>query len=106
MKKRQWRKWYPRSWRARYGEEYAQLLEDLTTEHRLSWRGELDVMRSGLSLRRIYPDGRRRVALGIGSGIILAGLGFGLGFGIRGTESSTSFSIVAPFNRVAIGRCN
>jgi hypothetical protein len=36
MKAQRWRKWYPRSWRKRYGEEYGQLLADLESESQLS----------------------------------------------------------------------
>lgn len=42
---------YPRSWRARYGEEFKQLLVDDIRERPRSWRRDADVLRSGLLAR-------------------------------------------------------
>jgi hypothetical protein len=42
-------RWYPREWRRRYGEEFAQLLADDIAERPRSWHRTLDVARSGLA---------------------------------------------------------
>ncbi len=95
MKKRLWKRWYPRSWRNRYGEEYEQLLEDLAADNQMTWRSEVNVAQTGLALRRVYPG--RRIALGIGTAAIVAVVAFAVGFGIRGTS--------APHASFAIQRC-
>ena len=42
-------RWYPKEWRARYGEEFTQLLVDDISERPHSWHRTLDVARSGLA---------------------------------------------------------
>jgi hypothetical protein len=44
-------RWYPRSWRDRYGAEFTELLIAEMAEDRQSWRRTLDVARSGLLAR-------------------------------------------------------
>ena len=44
-------RWYPRDWRARYGEEFAELLMADMAEQPRSWRRNSDVARSGLVAR-------------------------------------------------------
>jgi hypothetical protein len=44
-------RWYPRSWRDRYGAEFAELLIAEMDERPRSWRRTLDVARSGLLAR-------------------------------------------------------
>jgi len=44
-------RWYPRSWRARYGEEFAELLIAEFAEQPRSWRRGADVARGGLLAR-------------------------------------------------------
>lgn len=44
-------RWYPRCWRARYGEEFVQLLIDDIAERPRSLHRTADVMRSGLAAR-------------------------------------------------------
>jgi hypothetical protein len=44
-------RWYPRSWRARYGEEFAELLIAELAEQPRSWRRTADVARGGLFAR-------------------------------------------------------
>jgi hypothetical protein len=44
-------RWYPRSWRARYGEEFAELLIAEFAEQPRSWRRGADVVRGGLFAR-------------------------------------------------------
>ena len=80
---KQWRVWYPRSWRDRYGEEYEQLLADIQAEHGLTWRGEFDVVRSGLSLHQFFPSHRSRPLVIVGSVVVTScfGLSLWLGFG-------------------------
>jgi hypothetical protein len=42
---------YPASWRARYGDELATLIEELDGSARMSWRVRLDIVRAGLAER-------------------------------------------------------
>ena len=58
---------YPSSWRARYGDELATLIEELDDGARMSWRIRLDVVRAGLAervrvlgLRGLPPHERAR----------------------------------------------
>ena len=44
-------RWYPASWRARYGEEFAELLVAEMAERPRSWRRNADVIKSGLVAR-------------------------------------------------------
>jgi len=90
-----WKRWYPKSWRARYGEEYGQLLEDLEAEHRLSPRDQLDIYRSGLVLHGASPDGRRRIMV-LAMAVAIIGTGLGLGLGLGGGGSVASKTYVAP----------
>ena len=48
-------RWYPRSWRARYGEEFTELLIAELSEQPRSWRRAADVARGGLSARLSTP---------------------------------------------------
>ncbi|HEU5243039.1 MAG TPA: hypothetical protein VFU33_01445 [Gaiellaceae bacterium] len=62
-------RWYPQAWRARYGEEFTQLLVDDIRERPHSWRRTLDVARSGLAARLEQgPLPRSRLA---GAGLVL-----------------------------------
>jgi hypothetical protein len=54
--------WYPKRWRARYGDEFTQLLSDDISDRPRSWHRTLDVAQSGLAVR----VGRRpRASLGV-----------------------------------------
>ena len=44
-------RWYPKDWRARYGDEFAELLISDLAERPRSWRRTLDVARTGLVAR-------------------------------------------------------
>jgi hypothetical protein len=44
-------RWYPRAWRARYGEEFTELLIADITERPRSWARAADVMRGGMTAR-------------------------------------------------------
>jgi hypothetical protein len=44
-------RWYPRSWRVRYGEEFTELLIAELAEQPRSWRRTADVARGGLFAR-------------------------------------------------------
>jgi hypothetical protein len=70
-------RWYPRSWRARYGEEFAELLIAEFAEQPRSWRRTVDVARSGL-LARLTSAGLTSAGLtsaGLtGAGLASAGL--------------------------------
>ena len=44
-------RWYPAQWRARYGEEFTELLLADLSEQPRSWRRSADVARSGLLAR-------------------------------------------------------
>lgn len=50
---------YPASWRTRYGDELATLIEELEGGGRMSWRTRVDVVRAGLAerLRALGPGG-------------------------------------------------
>ena len=47
-------RWYPKQWRARYGDEFAELLVSELSEQPRSWRRNADVVRSGLTTRCSY----------------------------------------------------
>jgi hypothetical protein len=71
--------WYPARWRARYGEELAGLIVDMSDGRRLSWRVRADVAAGGARERlRINGNGdpRRggRIVLWAWAIFILAGL--------------------------------
>ena len=71
--------WYPPSWRARYGEELAGLIVDMSDGGRLSWRLRADVATAGARERlrapRIGdPRGGGRIVLWAWAIFILAGL--------------------------------
>ncbi|HEY5196955.1 MAG TPA: hypothetical protein VIJ51_08000 [Solirubrobacteraceae bacterium] len=77
---------YPATWRARYGEEFAQLLIDDMSDRPRSWRRTADVVRSG-TLARLTSAGLAGGALEPDAQIRagLAGLGFALaGFLVLG----------------------
>ena len=44
-------RWYPRSWRARYGEEFAELLRAELSEQPQAWRRTANVARCGIAAR-------------------------------------------------------
>src|SRR6516165_848136 len=44
-------RWYPAAWRARYGDEFAELLVAEFAEQPRSWRRAADIARSGLLAR-------------------------------------------------------
>jgi hypothetical protein len=44
-------RWYPKAWRSRYGEEFAELLIDDITERPRSTARTLDVARGGILAR-------------------------------------------------------
>jgi hypothetical protein len=51
---------YPTAWRARYGDQLANLIEELDGDARISWRVRLDVVRAGLVERaRVLGPGAR-----------------------------------------------
>lgn len=60
-------RWYPQRWRARYGDEFTQLLIDDINERPCSWRRTLDVAQSGLAARlpRELPRWSFATALGL-----------------------------------------
>jgi hypothetical protein len=49
-------RWYPRDWRSRYGDEFAELLIADISERPDSWRRHADVAISGV-LARLIPTG-------------------------------------------------
>jgi hypothetical protein len=71
-------RWYPKAWRDRYGEEFAQLLIDDIRERPRSWHRTLDVARSGLAAQvaqRQLPRPRLAVAgLMLGAALAAAAL--------------------------------
>ena len=73
-------RWYPRDWRSRYGDEFAELLIADISERPDSWRRHADVARSGV-LARLIPTGLTGHALDPAdqAGASLASLGVLLG---------------------------
>ena len=67
-------RWYPKEWRARYGEEFTQLLIDDIDERPRSWRRTFDVARGGLAAQIAHrPLARSRTAIiGLTLGVALA----------------------------------
>jgi hypothetical protein len=76
-------RWYPRSWRLRYGEEFTQLLIDDISERPRCWRRTLDVARSGVTARREWrhADDRRNIAR---FSVIAGAASIAAGFGVLG----------------------
>jgi hypothetical protein len=79
---------YPAQWRARYGEEFAQLLIDDISERPRSRRRTIDVIRSGLLARAgaaglradpLAPLGRLRASLAALGAALAVFLAFGVG---------------------------
>lgn len=57
-------RWYPKAWRLRYGDEFAQLLVDDMAERPRSWQRAVDVARCGLAARTaLQRSSRPRLAL-------------------------------------------
>lgn len=73
---RQVRWWYPRQWRARYGDELVALLEDLYGEHPLPVRCRLSLMYSGTIERgrEVWKHRRTYTAYSIACAIVWAGV--------------------------------
>jgi hypothetical protein len=71
-------RWYPKEWRARYGEEFTQLLADDISERPRSWHRTLDVARSGLAAQMAQRQltGLRLAAAALTFGAGLAGAAF------------------------------
>jgi hypothetical protein len=97
---------YPASWRARYGDELATLIEELDRNARMSWRIRLEVVRAGLverarvllGLRALPPQERARE----GSLLVLyAWMLFVLGgFGVQ--KASEHWKAVTPAAKQAL----
>lgn len=68
-------RWYPKQWRARYGEEFTQLLIDDIGERPRSWRRTLDVARGGLAaqIAQREPTRARLAAAGLVLGAAVGG---------------------------------
>lgn len=56
-------RWYPADWRARYGDEMAQLLDDTIAEHHASPRLRWNVAKEGIATR-LAPPARRQALAG------------------------------------------
>jgi hypothetical protein len=79
--------WYPRAWRDRYGEEFAELLVAEIEERPASWRRSADVAVSGLLARATFaglrgealgPTEQMGATLAVVGGALVAFLAFGL----------------------------
>jgi hypothetical protein len=79
-------RWYPRAWRARYGDEFAELLIAEFTEQPRSWRRTADVARGGLLARltgagltshALEPSQQARAGLATTACALAAFLAFG-----------------------------
>ncbi len=80
-------RWYPKQWRHRYGDEFAELLVSELSEQPHSWRRSADVARSGLTARLSYaglgghtpdPSAQVRAALVSAVGAVAVFLAFGV----------------------------
>jgi hypothetical protein len=79
--------WYPRAWRARYGEEFAELLIAEFAERPTSWRRTADVARggvvarltsAGLTSHQLEPADQMRAGLATAACSLGAFLAFGI----------------------------
>jgi uncharacterized protein involved in exopolysaccharide biosynthesis len=66
---------YPRSWRERYGVEFAALLEDVNPD----WRASLDILKGALEMRMMtWNFGKFFLAAGVAGALLAAGISFAL----------------------------
>lgn len=83
-------RWYPRGWRARYGDEFTELLIADITERPQSWTRAADVMRGGITARIAWAglggcslaDGTDQVSASLVSLACCAAVFLGLGAAI------------------------
>jgi hypothetical protein len=102
---------YPRAWRARYGEEFTQLLIDDMTERPRSATGTADVVRSGLLARAagtglvgaaLEPRQQIRSGLAVVAGAVMAFLAFGVAIWSQLTIAWQWSAPAAPGTRAAM----
>jgi hypothetical protein len=88
-------RWYPKSWRSRYGDEFTELLISELSEHPRSWRRTGDVIRSGLAARLSSAGlGGRTLDSSLQVRTSLAALGCALaGFLVFGTAMWSQLTI-------------
>ena len=102
-------RWYPRVWRARYGEEMAALIEDFADGGKLSLKDHLDLIRVGLLMRRdarpAWPKLRRvrLITIRVASGVAALLLVLTLIFSAYRSQATTAVSSQAAVrNKTAI----
>jgi len=94
-------RWYPPSWRARYGEELTALLDDVRDDEGLSFAGAMSLRRAGLAERwsasgltgTARPPGER---LRAGSIAVLCGWALMMVAGASVAKASEHFASVLP----------
>jgi len=111
-------RWYPQSWRARYGAEFAELLLAEFAEHPRSWRRGLDVAGHGLLARladagltsRMQPPeqslaivGCALATFGVLAVAMLAQLAMGWQWASPGSSSVTGATLVMTLAAVSLG---
>jgi hypothetical protein len=111
-------RWYPQSWRARYGAEFAELLVAEFAEHPRSWRRGLDVAGHGLLARlaeagltsqiqrpeqSLATVGYALATFGVLAVAMLAQLAVGWQWGSPGSSSVTGATLVMTLAAATIG---
>ena len=94
-----WLRFFPRSWRNRYGEELDALVADLQEADDLRPSDRVDLVRSGLAVRR-RRVGRRPVYRAVGVG--LGAVGALVGLGVAGELGVTASHAAAPERAVVL----
>ena len=93
---KRWLRAFPRSWRSRYGTEFETLIKELESADDLRTSDRVDVLRSGLEMRRDQASALGRPAwLSATAGIVVAVLCVVGGLALSGTFSSSPAPILA-----------
>ena len=106
-------RWYPAAWRARYGDEFAELLIAEFAEQPTSWRRAADVARGGLlarlaraGLAGYQPESPEQVRAGLATAACAMAASGALGVAIVGPPAEVTVTLTAygrPEAWVAIG---
>ena len=102
---KRWLRAFPRSWRSRYGTEFETLIEKLESADDLRTSDRVDVIRSGLEMRRAQASALGRPAwLFATAGIVVAALCVVGGLALSGTFSSPPTSTLASPRIISVIR--
>ena len=94
-----WLRFFPRSWRTRYGEELDALVADLQEADDLRPSDRIDLVRGGLAVRR-QRVGRRPVYRAVGVGV--GAVGALVGLAVTGELGVTASRAPAPERAVVL----